>query len=233
MIYIYRSTSKSADALAAAIKDEGSQVLRLKDRESVRPEKGDLVVNWGAYYPSWPWPGVTILNKRILGDKMRELTLMREAEVPVPTVRMNKPSSGKWIARRYSHYEANDVRANLEYGDFYSQWLDIDKEFRFHIFKGSSLRQQYKKAVKDDAHPWIRSWATGWDWKNGGDGTDEMREAAKKAVKACGLDFGAVDVGRVRGGGFVVLEVNTSPGFDPKGSTCYEWAKAIIAEHHE
>ena len=233
MIYIYRSSSKSADALAKAIKDEGSEVVRLKDMMSATPGHGDLVVNWGAYYERWPWSGARILNKRIVGDKLAELRKIAAAEVPTPEIRTSKPSSGKWIARRHNHFEANDVRANLEYGDFYSRWLDVDKEFRFHIFMGSSLRQQYKKAVKEDAHPWIRSWATGWDWKNGGDGTDAMREAAKKAVKACGLDFGAVDVGRLRGGGFVVLEINTSPGFDPQGSTCYEWAKAIIAEHHE
>lgn len=236
MIYIYRNSSKSATGLAAMVNEMGAKCERMKQMDQFAVKPTDLVVNWGAYRDHWP-AGWRVINPHIVGDKLRELRLFIEAKVPCPEVRMEKPKTGEWIARRREHEEASDVRAALEYGDYYTRKLDIDKEFRFHIWKGESIRQQYKcphpEAIKKfglkEAHPWIRSWASGWDWTNGGDGTSEMREGAKLAVKAVGYDFGAVDVGRLRGGGFVVLEVNSGPGIDPGGTTCEEYAKRIIA----
>jgi hypothetical protein len=229
LIYVYRNSSKSATSLADAIKDEGCEVIRWKHLEDHQPKKADLVVNWGAYVGHWPG-SAEVLNRSILGDKFRELVLMTKAGVPTVYFSTQRPSFGKWIARKYTHYEADDVRAELVVGDYYTKWYDIDKEFRFHVFKGQVLQTQFKKAVKPDAHNWIRSWASGWDWKNGSDGAPSGAAAASiKAVAAVGYDFGAVDVGRLAANGsFVVLEVNSSPGFDLGGTTCYKWANAII-----
>jgi len=44
--------------------------------------------------------------------------------------------------------------------------------------------------------------------------TEEMRKIAKKAVAACGYDFGAVDMIVRRDGSVWVLEVNKAPGLD-------------------
>lgn len=228
MIYVYRQASKSATALADAIKDEGCEVVRWKDLASYTPKKSDLIINWGACVN---FPGsAEVLNRHLLGDKLRELKKIRAAGIPAPRVESYRPSTGTWLARKCMHHEADDIRANLEMGDYYTERLPINKEFRFHVFKGKVIQTQFKKAVKDDAHPWIRCWATGWDWKNGSEGaTTGMQGAAIKAVEACGYDFGAVDVGRLPEGEFVVLEVNTAPGFDVGGTTCYKWANAIIA----
>lgn len=233
MIYVYREKSKSAQALYEAIKDEGSQVTRLRRVGDASPKKGDLVVNWGACI-DWPyWPGVTILNKHPLGDKLAEIQRLHKAGVPCFEFRTTKPATGTWLARRRMHYEGNDL-LNEGYGDFWTRKENIKKELRFHVFKGKVIQTQFKKAVKENAHPWIRSWATGWDWKNGGDTTPAMYKAAVEAVEACGLDMGAVDIGIMDGHNeFVVIEVNTAPGFDVGGVTCYKWANAIIEVNTE
>lgn len=233
MIYVYREKSKSAQALYEAIKDEGAQVTRLRHVGDANPSKGDMVVNWGACL-DWPyWPGVTILNKRTLGDKLTEIKRLTSAGVPCFEYSLSKPSSGGvWLPRRRMHHEGNDLLDKEGYADFYTLKENLVKELRFHVFKGKVIQVQFKKAVKENAHPWIRSWATGWDWKNGGDTTPAMYKAAVEAVAACGLDMGAVDVG-VKPHGFVVIEVNTAPGFDVGGVTCYKWANAIIEENKE
>lgn len=228
--------SKSATGLYKAIVDEGAEAVRLRDVTAARPGAHDLVVNWGACRPGWPWR-TRILNRSTVGNKLDELRLLMEAGVPVPHFRTDNPGRDhdRWVARRFDHFEANDVRANLKTGDFYTRWIDIDKEFRFHIFNGLSIQQQYKKAdglgnkgEHIEPHAWIRSTASGWNWYNGGDGTPAMREAAKTAVAAVGYDFGAVDVGRIRTGGFVILEVNSGPGIDVGGTTVYKYAEHII-----
>ena len=222
---MYRQDSKSATVIHTALIEAGSEAVRLRRFRDARPTTRDLVVNWGAYVERWP-PGWRVLNPRILGNKFAELQIMERAGVPVPP-HSRTPHAG-WLARRDSHYEADDLRAALRTGDFYVQRVDVDKEFRFHIFNGVSIRQQHKVKVRADAHPWIRSFASGWDWINGGDGTDAMRRAAVRAVAALGYTFGACDVGRLRVGGFVVFEVNTGPGIDPGGSTADRYAAAIM-----
>ena len=225
MIFIYRQDSKSATVVYTALIEAGAEAVRLRRFRDARPTARDLVVNWGAYVEQWP-PGWRVLNPRILGNKFRELDILAGAGVPVPPYGRH-PDRG-WLARLETHYEANDLRQNLRTGDFYVQRVDVDAEFRFHIFQGVSIRQQHKVPIRTNAHPWIRSFASGWDWVNGGDGTEAMRRAAVRAVAALGLDWGAVDVGRLRTGGFVVFEVNTAPGIDPGGSTADRYAAAIM-----
>jgi len=59
-----------------------------------------------------------------------------------------------------------------------------------------------------------------------------IRPAVRAVEAVGGYLFGAVDIGRLVGGGFVVLEVNTRPGIE--GSTVIQYAKAVIeyAKNH-
>ncbi len=157
------------------------------------------------------------------GNKFLELTKLAEAGIPVPPHKLG-PSVG-WLRRNFHHMGAHDLLRGTG-KDFYVERLDIDAEFRFHIFNGESIRRQHKVPRTGHPHEWIRSWDSGWKLMPGGEPPNGSREAAVRAVAALGYTLGAVDIGRLRGGGFVVLEVNTRPGIE--GSTVIQYAKAVI-----
>ena len=158
------------------------------------------------------------------GNKYHELQRLEDAGIQVPPHSLIAYPG--WLGRSFTHMGARDLRRGNG-RDFYVQRLDIDMEFRFHIFNGESIRRQFKEPRTPNHHPWIRSWASGWKLSPGGLATNDMRKAAVKAVAALGYPWGAVDIGRLREGGFVVLEVNTRPGIE--GGTVTQYAKAVIA----
>lgn len=86
------------------------------------------------------------------------------------------------------------------------EFIESDHEYRVHIFKGKSIRISEKKAGESGATShgdYITIKPTG--------NVKHVRKAAKKAVKALGLDFGAVDILATEDKCWV-LECNSSPG---------------------
>lgn len=103
----------------------------------------------------------------------------------------------------------------------FMEYIEADKEVRVHIFNGKSIRMTEKKYEGETGCH--RDYTT---VKPTGDKRERklVRRAAKKAVKALGLDFGAVDI-LVRDGQPFVLEVNAAPGLG--GTMPQVYAKAI------
>lgn len=83
----------------------------------------------------------------------------------------------------------------------FMEFIDAPREYRVHIFNGKSIR------ISEKAHTAFHEYTT---VKPNHDVT-HVRKAAKQAVKALGLDFGAVDV-LANDEQAWVLEVNTAPG---------------------
>lgn len=86
------------------------------------------------------------------------------------------------------------------------EFIESDHEYRVHIFKGKSIRISEKKAglTGETSHgDYTTIKPTG--------NVKHVRKAAKKAVKALGLDFGAVDILATEDECWV-LEVNAAPG---------------------
>lgn len=107
------------------------------------------------------------------------------------------------------------------------------REYRIHVMSAEVIGVQQKRKRRevnnDDVDYQIRNYDNGWVYcrEELEAPRDATCEAAVKAVKALGLDFGAVDVGENdKQGTCCVYEVNTAPGLE--GTTLTEYAEAIV-----
>ena len=198
-----------------------------KKRE-VRVGAGDIIVCWGANLPNLK--GIRTLN----GDgklltKFEEARLLSVNKIATVEAHKAKPlavAGFEYLGRSNHHIGGNDLLGNIRVPDFWVRKETLIDEFRVHVFDGKSLKAGKKVPRILNYHPWIRSYDAGWkidytDFKS----NEAMRSIAKKAVKALGLTFGAVDVGQRADGTYIVLEVNRAPGIE--GNTVLDYVKAI------
>jgi len=227
VIYIYcPKKSDSARALVKYLKEAGVEAERLWKAPTL-PNAG-LFVNWGAIWPKDR--GFRVLNSQVIHNKYKELQILTSKGVECIESSLEYPGEG-WLARRFKHQEARDLLAHLSTGDYYTKYREISQEFRVHVFQGKSIRLAMKVPRVEHPHPIFRSWGAGWKFSYGADAQKwasiPLRNLAKRAVKALGLDFGAVDIGRQPDGVFFVLEVNTRPGLE--GGTVEAYGRHITS----
>ena len=223
MIYVYCGrNSEAADELATALGNRGARLRNLSDRG----RGTSLIVNWGTAQRVWP-RGIRVLNPHVLGDKLRELQLLQAFQVPIPPLSLVYRVG--WLGRRLMHEDGNDFGAESRRADYWTQRLDIVDEYRVHSFHGRSLGVLKKMPRRGiEPHAFIRSYRYGWTFGYRFDRAlipANLREVAHRAVAAVGYDFGAVDIGTVRGGGLVVFEVNSAPGIE--GDEVKAYAEAL------
>jgi hypothetical protein len=219
---VYRTDkSASADALTKALK-----ATRIGQGNLPEFEKGDVVVCWGARIGKVP-KGVRVLNNAPLLDKLEQIDILTAAAVPTVTVRRNLDDG--WIHRNVEHYDGSDL-ANAPKLDVIGFWVkreNIEEEYRVHSFNGVSIRAGVRVPADENAHPWIRTYRHGWRIScDGFRSTPRMRDISHLAVKALGLEFGAVDVGKKIDGSYIVLEVNRAAGIENE-NTMVAYAGAI------
>ena len=184
-----------------------------------------------------PYLGLVHLNARQTDLLYQDL--QRHFEAPLPVISAAVPAQPAvpgetWLPRKNNHVGGNDLLVdNLQDADFYSKKEDIVEEYRLHMFKGKSIRagKKTQKATRPDGrtapHQWIRSLDAGWFINyEGFQSTKPMRKLAADALKALGLDFGAVDMAKKADGTLIVLEVNRAPGLE--GNTIRTYAQKII-----
>lgn len=189
-----------------------------EDIELVRGSEGDI--NWGRNKAS------TLLNPNISNSTnkrvMREL--FKEHGVPMPYLydwseqngvemifpvvgRPDHHSKGRgfWLVKN-----EEDLRKALRgtrrkaAATHFMEYIAADREYRVHIFNGKSIRISQKKFDDEGNYTTAKP----------SNRVGRVRKAAKQAVEALGLDFGAVDV-LARGDNneeVFVLEVNAAPG---------------------
>jgi hypothetical protein len=200
------------------------------------------IINWGGRLPELD--GIRVLNGGGNSeDKYQELiTLVNN--VRTPNVYL-VPRAGA-IPRRRNHSGGTDIIKPPKMPAFYTQKLDFVSEVRIHSFSGKSIKAGQKKvrpgwklAASEDewlaaqkadipliAHPWWRSYNTGWfiDY-TGFKSTPDMRQQALESVAALKLTFGAVDIGVTSSDVLYTLEVNRAPGIE--GNTISAYTRAI------
>lgn len=246
MFYVYReAASTGARELAKAL--EGKRALTPRQLGKMRKE--DVLVCWGT--PSAHPQGGKVLNGTANVSKLTELRLLREAKVPVvefTPYTAGTPVPAGWLGRSRNHQEGSDLFNPPARPDFLVRQEQFVKEFRIHSFQGRSIRAGVK-ALRAEftgvgevrhpwtpgdhrglAHPWIRNWTGGYRISYDGKSVKQAyRDVAHAAVKALGLDFGAVDLGVTADKRIIVLEVNRAAGIE--GGTIAAYANAVQEWH--
>lgn len=124
----------------------------------------------------------------------------------------------------------NDV---LPLAPLYTKAIGQCREYRFHVFgdevkfvQQKKRRNGFRDADGNEPNGLIKNWDNGWVYvtQNISAYPQSAVDAAVKAVKCLGLDFGAVDVA-VRQNEPYVFEVNTAPGIE--GTTVDVYIEAL------
>lgn len=127
---------------------------------------------------------------------------------------------GFWLIKNFDDYiRAIQGTRRKKAATHFMEYIESDREYRVHIFKGKSIRisQKLPGGTGSTAHGnYTTIKPTGY-YKH-------VRKAAKQAVAALDLDFGAVDV-LATDDRCWVLEVNAAPGLG--GTMPKVYAKAF------
>lgn len=113
---------------------------------------------------------------------------------------------GFWKCNTFGEVlEAYRGRRRKKAATHFMKYVEHDREYRVHIFKGRSIRISEKAFTEDGKYT---------TKKPGEIRLRKVREAARRAVEAVGLDFGAVDIlaSGEDNSQVWVTEVNAAPG---------------------
>ena len=128
-----------------------------------------------------------------------------------------------------------DTLSSAKRSGYYVQLLAKTAEYRLHILNGTCIGLAEKKPKsEEEANKLIWNFENGWDlvYIPREEREDEvphyveMVKEATKAVKAIGLNFGAVDLIMV-GSKPYILEVNTSPKLNDTNRYAKNFAKWV------
>jgi len=130
------------------------------------------------------------------------------------------------MARKERHFKGKDIiflksRGSLwkrldriSKREFFVKYIPKEAEFRVHVLGDEVVnicKKVHSKSVEKH-HPHVWCSPRGWtlvDYE--GKFLDKLKDVGKKAVKALGYDFGAVDIGLGKDGKFYVFEINSAP----------------------
>lgn len=240
-VYPYRQRSRSANRLARIL---GGTVLKTEG-VTIVPNSWDIVINWGASKcPSAYTEG----SHRVVNppsaiarasNKRSAFLTMSAAGVSIPKFSTSIPDidwEGLTVVRhKLTGHSGEGIElvaqgAELPAAPLYVEYVPKKDEYRVHVMGESIILVQRKGARSDyEGKPdfQIRNHKNGFVFVRNDVSPDErVLDEARKAIKALGLDFGAVDIvwNQSRQKAYV-LEVNTAPGME--GSTIGDYAEAF------
>jgi hypothetical protein len=224
-LWVYRhAPSDGAVELTTSLQAAGVNAKR-RFRRPPAPE-AEAIVCWG--HPVGDHRAPALNNVPII-SKYAELGRLADAEVPAVRLCELPDCEEDHIDRSFHHVGGKDLLYGVGGRRFRVHKVEAVREFRIHVMNGVSIRAGMKVPHVDEPHPWVRSFEGGWKLDYGTACQEFVRQrhrdAAKAAVAALGLDFGAVDVGETADKQAVVFEVNRAPGLD--GVTTEVYARKI------
>lgn len=223
--------------------DELNGLLIRREGSKYRYRPHHAVVNWGSSHRPACLQGVPVLNPpeavAHATSKQATFAVLRGAGLQVPDWTTDRGVAQQWLqdckvlgrdldngsqGRGITLYPR---RGELGNHRFYVKYNKKVREFRVHVFGGQPIftQEKLRKRGVEDANKYIRSHGRGWCFvfRHLVDNPvpDETIATGVEAVKALGLDFGAVDVGWHPDTGTTVFEVNTAPGLEESSLAAY------------
>lgn len=207
--------SSSAKELATYL-----NVKRLKQQTSFRASPSDIIINWGmpkiklnANYLN-PLASVSIAT-----CKLKTLRTLESASIPTPEFSTTKPTEGKWVARtQLSSYSGQGAvvadATELPEAPLYTKYIQKDAEYRVIVVGDQAVDVKQKLKRRDfegERVPYIWSCDNGYLFAREVEIPENLSELGISAVKALGLNYGAVDI-IAKDGNFYVLEINSAFG---------------------
>lgn len=246
----YRQGSASARALADAL---GGKVLKLVGSKYIQAS-GDIFINWGnaLSHPSlegatpvclnWPTAIKKASNKLLFFNMMQEI----KPEL-IPQFWTNKediPDDAYPVVCRTvlaGHSGVGIVIANnldeLVDCSLYVKYVKKTDEYRIHVGKkGEAYEiiaiQRKARRIECETPNWqVRNHANGFVFvRQNVNPPVSILDAARQALEASGLDFGAIDlIWNDKKEKPYVLEINTAPGLEGQTVTDYaEFFKSCV-----
>lgn len=237
-IYAYKQGSASALALAAVLGIKCIKHLGSK----FKGRAGKTVINWGSSDLPAEVLKCQVLNKpdkvRLASNKLEFFRCVQAANnaepepiISIPLWSDDKQDVQAWldnggtVVARHKLTGHSGEGIEIFSGDvdipdapLYVMYVKKTQEYRVHVLQGKVVDIQRKarsKDVPDEQVNWqVRNHANGFIYaREGFETPPSVEEQAVLAIKACGLDFGAVDIiFNERKQTAYVLEVNTAPG---------------------
>lgn len=246
-----RQPNRPSESARALAREMGVRMIRrTNSRYTRRPS--DVIINWGnpLAYATINKPAAVAHAI----DKRATYAMLEEAGVPTVEYTDDKNEAWEWIMNdqrvlvrtslrasqgkgitahslegtKWTH-DAYTMASGATYVKVFGRNPQHVTEYRVHVVNGQVIDYAQKKRrsnYEQRPNPYIRSWGNGWVFARSGVVLPAaVNEAAREAVEALELDFGAVDVASDRNGGVCVYEVNTAPGLE--GSTLTAYADAL------
>ncbi len=225
---IYQNTGPSGGKLAfllgCSVKMPHGNQRYAADRwsqETTRDGVLPIHINYGCAKKFLP-EGCINYNSEDVQDKVYCFGIFDQHKIPHPKIitdpanydnfflgRKNNSSQGNGITR----FKPRSENWNKRGCDFFVEYIDVEKEFRVHVIKGMAVIEFNKDFSK--CRDFIHSKQFGSKLHFGKldhPQRYDILDASIKAVHACGLDYGAVDIiSEKETGRWMILEVNSAP----------------------
>jgi glutathione synthase/RimK-type ligase-like ATP-grasp enzyme len=214
--------------------------------------RGAVLVNFGATeIPAWVRPDMVFLNNpdaiRDSSNKYHTFVKLKEAEVPTVKWTCDKGEASKWLDKGHKvlarlvlnssggrGIHVANTPVELRDAPLFTRYFPKTHEFRVHVVGNKAVdlvEKKIRQDLKEDKdNRVIRNHRNGWVFAHDSISLtdradlDKIRELGVQAIRAVGLDFGAVDIlACLDGTGgapdrrltkSVVCEVNAAPGIE-------------------
>jgi hypothetical protein len=196
-----------------------------------------------------PIPAQQVVSNQAGGQQTHAFDAFSSANVPIPAYAKAKADVG-WegltvVRHKLTGHSGEGIElcdaAELPDAPLYVKYIPKEQEYRIHV--GKSLLSNQSDAVNNEPFKIIAvqrkarrhdvpDSEVNWKVRNHANGfvfarqnvsaPNSVLDAARAALDASGLDFGAVDVILTKQGKAFVLEINTAPGLE--GTTVTDYA---------
>ena len=183
--------SASVNALAAALRESGVEVLKVYPDRNYKPRPSDVIINWGnGRAPNWAEGAKKVLNTpnkvEHTGNKLSAFKIMADYGVSVPSVTESRREAQDWVndgnvvvtrhvLRGHSGEGIELVGSSIDNGSLtgvvpeaplYTLYRKKAREYRIHVFNGNVIYWQQKMLRRDfpqeDVNYQVRNHDNGW-----------------------------------------------------------------------